>query len=73
MPVQFVSSDCQLSGCSAQICQNAGEEPMASDCMYRPVYECYKTARCEQQANGECGWTMTSDLSSCLLNPPEVE
>ncbi len=67
---QYVSPECQLSGCSAQICQNGDEEPMASDCMFRPAYECYKTGRCEKQATGECGWTMTDELSACLMDPP---
>lgn len=67
---QYISPDCQLAGCSAQICQSVDEEPMASDCMFRPAYECYKTGRCEKQATGECGWTMTDELSACLMDPP---
>ena len=70
---RYVDPKCQLSGCSAQICQGIDEEPMASDCMFRPTYECYKSARCEPQATGECGWTMTPELSACLLNPPEED
>jgi len=70
---RYVAPECQLGGCSAQICQGAGEEPMASDCMFRPVYQCYKTARCEQQADGKCGWTMTQELSACLMDPPEED
>lgn len=67
---RYIAPECQVGGCSAQICQGIHEEPAVSDCMYRPIYECYKTARCEQQADGLCGWTMSSELSSCLLHPP---
>lgn len=70
---RYVDPKCQVGGCSAQICQGADEEPMASDCMFRPVYECYNTARCEPQADGVCGWTMTQELSACLMDPPETD
>lgn len=68
---RFVSAECQVGGCSGQICQGIDEEPAVSDCMYRPAYECYKTGRCERQADGRCGWTMTPELSACLMDPPE--
>lgn len=68
---RYVSADCQVGGCSAQICQGADEEPAVRDCMYRPAYGCYATGRCEKQADGLCGWTMTAELSACLMDPPE--
>ncbi len=70
---RYIDPKCQVGGCSAQICQGIDEEPAMSDCMFRPAYECYKVARCEPQATGECGWTMTSELSACLMDPPEVD
>lgn len=70
---RYVDPQCQLAGCSAQICQGADEEPMASDCMFRPAYACYQNARCEPQADGLCGWTMTTELSACLMDPPEAD
>lgn len=54
---------CKISGCSSQIC---AEEEMMSTCEYREVYMCYKSARCERQATGKCGWTETPELRSCL-------
>ena len=69
-PERYVSAECRLGGCSAQICQGIDEEPAVSNCEYRPIYECYKTGRCEKQADGRCGWTMTQELSACLLHPP---
>lgn len=54
---------CKISGCSSQIC---AEEEMMSTCEYREVYMCYRNARCERQTNGQCGWTETAELRSCL-------
>lgn len=56
-------SGCMVSGCSGEIC---AEQEFASICEARPEHACYKTARCERQANGRCGWTMTEGLNSCL-------
>ncbi len=54
---------CVISGCSAQIC---GETEMMSSCEYREIYQCYKTARCERNTNGQCGWVEDSTLRGCL-------
>lgn len=58
-----VAKACVISGCSSQLC---GEEEMASTCEYREEYACYKTAKCERQASGTCGWTETAALRACL-------
>jgi len=58
------TGDCYVGGCSGQICS---EEPDAvSTCEYREEYACYKSARCERQADGVCGWTTTPELLACL-------
>jgi hypothetical protein len=60
------SGGCFVGGCSAQICS---DEPNAvSTCEYSPKYACYKTAKCERQASGQCGWTETQNLTMCLKN-----
>lgn len=58
---------CYVGGCSAQLCSDTPS--MASTCEYRAEYGCYKTARCERQASGKCGWTQTDVLRACLANP----
>lgn len=64
-------AQCYIGGCSAQLCT---DDPGAvSTCEYRAEYACYKTAECKRQQNGQCGWTETSELKSCLLDPPELE
>lgn len=56
---------CLVTGCSGQIC---AEEDMVTTCEFIPEYSCYKTARCERQSDGQCGWTATIELASCLGN-----
>ena len=56
---------CKLSGCSHEIC---ADENVITPCIWRPENECYKTALCEVQSDGKCGWTKTGALESCLVN-----
>jgi eight-cysteine-cluster-containing protein len=61
------SKGCFVGGCSGQICSD--RQDIASTCEFREEYACYKTAKCERQAGGQCGWTETSELKMCLNNP----
>jgi hypothetical protein len=67
-----VASDakpCVKGGCSGTVCsETAGD--MMTTCEFKPEYACYRTATCERQANGACGWTETPELASCLKSPP---
>lgn len=58
------SGKCYVGGCSSQVCSD--QEGVISTCEYRQEYACYQNARCERQANGQCGWTPTSTLQACL-------
>lgn len=61
-----VTGKCYVGGCSGQICS---DKPDAiSTCEYTEAYACYKTATCERQLNGQCGWTETASLRTCLGN-----
>jgi heat shock protein HslJ len=58
---------CTVGGCSGQLCV----DPMTGDdrpttCVYSESYACYHVATCERQSDGECGWTMTPELTQCL-------
>lgn len=56
---------CYVGGCSGQICS---DDPNAiSNCIYNSSYACYQTATCERQTDGQCGWTQTQALQSCLM------
>jgi hypothetical protein len=54
---------CIKTGCSNEIC---AEESMMSTCDYKPEYECYKKAKCERQPDGNCGFTKSLEVKSCL-------
>lgn len=58
-----VSEKCLVTGCSGQICS---DEDVITTCEYKDEYVCYKTAKCEKQEDGTCGWTPTEDLVTCL-------
>ena len=63
--------ECAPAGCSGEICAEKGVG-IASACMWRESFACYKTAVCEPQrdANGKraCGWRQTPQLQQCLQN-----
>jgi hypothetical protein len=64
-PAPVITKGCYVGGCSSQICS---ENPdMASTCEWRESYACYQSATCERQSTGECGWTETPALNTCLL------
>ena len=54
---------CIVGGCNGEVCS---DKQVASPCVYKPEFECYKNATCERQGNGSCGWTSTPELISCL-------
>lgn len=58
--------ECVVGGCSSQVCSEAGGDPIVTTCEWRPEYACYQTATCEVQPNGQCGWTPTEELNTCL-------
>lgn len=63
---------CRPTGCGSELCADK-DSPIFSICLYRPEYVCYKSATCERQMDGECGWTMTPELQSCLDNASTQE
>jgi eight-cysteine-cluster-containing protein len=64
------ASDCVVGGCSGQLCIEEGD-PGFSTCEWRSEYACYANAVCKRQTNGDCGWTQTAALETCLENPPD--
>lgn len=57
---------CYVGGCSSEVCSD--QKNVASNCIYTAAFACYKTAKCERQASGQCGWTPTSELNACLAS-----
>jgi hypothetical protein len=60
------ASGCYVGGCSGEICSS--DPNTVSACLYQESYACYKTAICEKQTSGQCGWTQTASLKMCLAN-----
>lgn len=58
-----VGNECRATGCSGQVCSDTDA---STTCEYRAEYACYKTAKCERQSSGACGWTLTEELNKCL-------
>lgn len=54
---------CVVTGCSGQICAAA---EVITTCLFLPEYACYRSAICERQADGACGWTPTDEFNECL-------
>jgi len=65
-PGQQTGNGCKTTGCSSHLCVDERDGDVVSTCEWRDEYACYQTARCERQASGQCGWTQTSELQSCL-------
>jgi len=58
---------CKIGGCSGQICADASRGEMISTCEWKEAYGCYqRLGICERQPGGECGWTQTEELVSCI-------
>ena len=70
----FPTGGCAVAGCSGQLCVSAGEaNDVFTTCEFKPEYACYRSAKCERQANGLCGWTQTDELRACLKSPPAID
>lgn len=68
-PTQTQGS-CYVGGCSGEICSDRTD--IASTCIYREEYACYKKSTCERQSDGACGWRKTPELAACLANPSGI-
>ncbi len=55
---------CYVGGCSNEVCSD--QPDVASNCIYKPEFACYKEASCERQTSGECGWTKNPSFLMCL-------
>lgn len=62
-PVCTPQPACRKTGCSGHVCADSDR---VTTCEFRPEYACYQAATCERQADGQCGFTKTDTLTSCL-------
>jgi eight-cysteine-cluster-containing protein len=63
---------CEVGGCSSELCLPAGSD-LEGDCLWLDEFACYNGATCEIQPDGECGWTPTQELLSCIDAAREVD
>lgn len=54
---------CKITGCNREIC---ADNDIPSTCVILPEHGCYRSAKCERQTDGKCGWTSTEELNKCL-------
>lgn len=66
VPAKPPVTACRVGGCSGQLCTSAAGGGAVSTCEFRPEYACYRGATCAVQPSGQCGWTPTDSLRSCL-------
>lgn len=73
-PDASVQLRCVSAGCSGELCVNIADPnaPRVSTCIYRPKFACFMEAQCEVQSNGECGWTVSPELTACLEDARET-
>ena len=69
--IGITPGECIFVGCSGTICldeNNFNENPLVTTCEWKKSYGCYRKqyTTCERQEDGECGWTETDELKSCL-------
>ena len=62
----YNDSDCDIGGCSSQICGNKNEvKDIITTCEYRQEYECLKSTSCGC-INNRCVWEENTKYLSCL-------
>lgn len=70
MPVA-VADGCYIGGCSSHICSD--DPQIMTTCEWRDEYMCFQAATCERQPSGECGWTQTETLLSCIAGASTMD
>ncbi len=62
----IVRDDCHVGGCSSQVCSDRPD--VVTTCEWREEYACYRTAICARQPAGDCDWTPTDELETCIAD-----
>jgi len=71
--IPVLPNDCQVAGCSSQLCVDSSIGDIITTCEWREEYACYQTATCERQTDGQCGWTLTEELQACLVDSDIIQ
>lgn len=63
-PSDASTTTCFVTGCHRQLC---ADHVLESSCKWQDEFTCYKNyGICERQANGQCNWRDTLDLTACI-------
>jgi hypothetical protein len=57
---------CFIGGCNDEVCSDRTD--YVTPCIWHDAYVCLRTARCDRQPSGACGWTPTPELEACLAS-----
>lgn len=57
--------NCFVSGCSNELCVSSVSPSMDTICLHKKDYTCLSHSKCEQQSNGQCGWSHTPQTLAC--------
>lgn len=59
--------DCQVGGCSGELCYDPATSDGISTCIFKPEYACYQEANCGNFGpGGSCAWEQTAELTECI-------
>lgn len=65
----YKQKSCKVEGCSGELCYDPSlGGDIATTCIYKEEYACYKLTTCERQQDGSCGWTKTPDFTKCIAS-----
>jgi len=67
-PTPITGNGCKRGGCSNHLCLEANAPEVVSTCEYKEEYGCYQKAECKRQESGECNFSLTPELTNCLIN-----
>lgn len=70
-PGPVVTDGCHLGGCSGELCTDRPN--IASPCIYRAEFACYRDAICARQPDDHCDWTPTPQLEACLASAGDAK
>jgi hypothetical protein len=60
------SGGCVIGGCAGERCDPPEFPQMATACVQKPEWDCYKEAQCGRNEQNQCDWVMTPELEKCL-------
>lgn len=74
-----VNNGCMVVGCYSSVCTSYNKSKWDAfnkngnkGCVYKPVYACYKNAKCAKNNKGVCDWVNSQSITTCKANDNNV-